>query len=275
MTSSDSGSVVVGVDGSVSAIDAVRWAARSAARHGAALELLHATSFPDLLAFGVVPATDEAKDFLRHHGRHLLRAARETALGAGVTEVRERLDPDRPAQALLGLAGPDTVLVVGHGRGRVGSVLAGSVASALITHAPCRVVVVRGDEWDAPATTAPVVAGVDGGPGSAAVTEAAFAEADTLAAPLLVLHAAAGDGAEPRLDELLAEPARRHPGVHVEHETVARRPRHELLARSAEARLVVVGRRGRGGFPGLLLGSTTHAVLQHGTCPMLMVPTTG
>jgi nucleotide-binding universal stress UspA family protein len=45
-----------------------------------------------------------------------------------------------------------------------------------------------------------------------------------------------------------------------------------LLALSADAALVVIGRRGMGGLPGLLLGSTAGGVVQHAQCPVIVLP---
>ena len=46
-----------------------------------------------------------------------------------------------------------------------------------------------------------------------------------------------------------------------------------LLAEfSTAVDLLVVGTRGRGGFAGLLLGSTSQAVLHHSECPTIVVP---
>lgn len=45
-----------------------------------------------------------------------------------------------------------------------------------------------------------------------------------------------------------------------------------LLETARGADLLIVGSRGRGGFMGLLLGSTSHQVVTHATCPVVVVP---
>jgi nucleotide-binding universal stress UspA family protein len=68
------------------------------------------------------------------------------------------------------------------------------------------------------------------------------------------------------MDQMLA-------GVEVQRTVVEdRHPAEALVALSGDADLLVVGSRGRGGFSGLRLGSVSHAVVLHATCPVVVVP---
>ncbi|WP_028269253.1 universal stress protein [Arthrobacter sp. UNC362MFTsu5.1] len=59
----------------------------------------------------------------------------------------------------------------------------------------------------------------------------------------------------------------------VEARLVQGRPRHTLIDASRTADMLVVGRRGHGGFGGLLLGSVSSACVAHAHCPVLVVHT--
>ncbi len=48
-------------------------------------------------------------------------------------------------------------------------------------------------------------------------------------------------------------------------------PAQVMLELSADARMLVVGSRGHGGFAGLLLGSISAACTEHATCPVLVI----
>ncbi|WP_370961615.1 universal stress protein [Amycolatopsis sp. cg9] len=283
--------IVTGVDGSGEALDAVRWAGRAARLHDVPLEIVHALDFSALLAGGVVPPPEEMKDVLRAHGHRYLRAAREIAEAQGATDVTTRLDPDRAAQALIEASRKASLVVVGSGgRGRLTGLLSGSVASAVGAHAGSDVVVVRGETWDEPgAADRPVVAGIDGSEPSSRILATAVAEARARHAHLVVVHASADDPPRPETERHLDPRTLTDAGqrlltgltgdhdageVRIERVVVRSHPRHELIERSATAQLVVVGDRGRGGFPGLLLGSTGQALLHNAACPVYLVRTT-
>jgi nucleotide-binding universal stress UspA family protein len=286
MTAVPGAPIVVGADGSAESLDAVRWAARTACLRDAPLEIVHALDVPALVAGGVVPPPEEMVDALRARGRRALRTAQELAAAQGVPEATTRLDSDRAAQALIEASRSAALLVVGStGHGRLTSLLAGSVAGAVGTHAHCDTVVVRGDSWDEPeAAGRPVVTGIDGSEAGTRVLATALAEARARHAPLVVLHAWA-DTPPPHRDprcvtdagqRLLGERVLAHntADVDVEQVVVHAHPRRELVERSTTAQLIVLGDRGRGGFPGLLLGSTGHALLHHAACPVHLVRTT-
>lgn len=297
MTATGNAPVLVGVDGSESALRAVEWAARTAAMRGCPLVLVAALPVPAPYGAGVgLPKS--YFDELDAEGRRRLAEAEEAAkraTGARLPEllVDTEFHAGSAAPVLLERAASARLLVLGtRGLGELAGTFVGSVAMSLVAHAPCPVVVVRGrTPQDRPPPEGPVVAGVDGSPISDRVLAAAFEEAALREARLVAVHVFS-DVALPGafglatadlpwedietservvLAERLAGWQERYPQVEVDRVVERDRPVRSLLKHADDAGLLVVGSRGRGGFSGMLIGSTSNALVHTAPCPLLIV----
>ncbi|MCW2696288.1 MAG: UspA domain protein [Modestobacter sp.] len=133
--------IVVGVDGSPSSSQALRWAAQQAHLTGA--ELHAVTSWAPPTTYGWEFA---APDFdWQDNARSTLAGALDETLGeTGAAGVHRHVVEGHPARALLDAAAGAELLVVGsRGHGGFSGMLIGSVSQHVIAHAPCPVVVVR------------------------------------------------------------------------------------------------------------------------------------
>lgn len=63
----------------------------------------------------------------------------------------------------------------------------------------------------------------------------------------------------------------KYPDVEVRRVVLRDRPARALMRCGAEAQLLVVGSHGHGGFTGVLLGSTSQALVHHAPCPLAIV----
>jgi nucleotide-binding universal stress UspA family protein len=73
------------------------------------------------------------------------------------------------------------------------------------------------------------------------------------------------------LAEILASWQGQYPDVRVERLLFCDKPSRWLPKESERAQLVVVGSHGRGGFPGMRLGSVSSAVAQAARAPVIVV----
>ncbi len=137
-----------------------------------------------------------------------------------------------------------------------------------------------------------IVVGIDGSPAAAAALDWALETAELIGAEVEVVHVyeiglAWIDGYQPdiaRWEEEAAGAARRvldgavdhalvaHHSVNVARTVVEGPPARTLIDCAKDADLLVVGARGRGGLPGLLIGSVSNQCVHHAPCPVVVVP---
>jgi nucleotide-binding universal stress UspA family protein len=190
-----------------------------------------------------------------------------------------------PAPVIAASAGKARTVVLGSRHlGRVAELLsAGSLVVPVTAQAPCPVVVVG----DAPHTTQQppyVVVGIDGSPASVTALHYALDAADLRGAavraisvwqpPVFLLHdeEVALQAQKALLSEATAGLSEKYPDVRLTHEVPIGHPVEELADAAEHALAVVVGRRGRGGYTGMRIGSTVHGLLHRAHCPVITVP---
>ena len=143
--------IVVGVDGSDGAAEALRWALGEARLRGADVRVVHAWSVPLVLsipsadAFGVpepAGSMDQVRTALRKEADNVLEASLKGVEADDVTIEGEVVE-GKAAQVLIEAARNADLLVVGtRGLGGFTGLLLGSVSQQCTHHAPCPVVVV-------------------------------------------------------------------------------------------------------------------------------------
>lgn len=143
MNEMDQPLIVVGVDGSDLSVGALRWAVDHARVTGSRILAMACYEIPWTMI--ITPTYSEA-DYARD-AQELLDRTVERAVGdASDVPVERRLVQTRPAHALTAAAQDAALLVVGsHGRGELPGMHLGSVAGYCVHHAPCPVLVFRGD----------------------------------------------------------------------------------------------------------------------------------
>jgi nucleotide-binding universal stress UspA family protein len=205
-------------------------------------------------------------------------------------EVKQRVLCGSASATLIAEgANADLVVVGSRGLGGFKGLLLGSVSHQVLTHAPCSVVVVPVAPRHGSEIMNVIVVGVDGSKNSTVALRWAAERAQSTGERIHAVHAwqtapityaAIGTGvsfeaqydrdAREVLDAFIQE-ADLPKNVTVVPVVRHGSPAKVLVENSRHADLLVVGARGREGFPGLLLGSVTTAVAHHTPCPLAVI----
>lgn len=287
------GGIIVGVDGSPSSIAAVEWAAKDAELRGVALKAVH------VVAPLVAPVEEWSAEYaqaLEAEAQNVISRAHNVAIDVSSPSRKDKVTSEvvhaPPIPTLVDMSMGAGMIVVGcRGQGAVANALLGSVSSGLVHHAHCPVAVIHDEgPLSARSAQAPVVVGIDGSPTSELAAAIAFDEASRRGVGVVALHAWSDMGPlefprvnwapiewrniktqeEAVLAERLCGWQERYPDVVVDKVVVSDRPAPRLLEQAESAQLVVVGSHGRGGFPGMLLGSVSRAVVNSAKIPVIV-----
>lgn len=289
-TAAGTQAVVVGIDGSDTALGGARWAGEFASHHGLPLALLHAIPRLDWHFSRVEPPADLAAGT----GDSALAAAEQAVRAAHPDlEIRTEAVQGSVASVLTDASQSARLVVVGAGAG--GHRALGGHAVRIAHRAACPVVIWRSPVAKRAGQTLPIIVGVDESEASERTLAAAFDIARTLHAPVTVVHmwdigAAVGMGdlggvgnmdwpllellqtqQRQRMDELITAASGKYPNNHVAKVFQDISPAKGLTDLSREAQLVVVGSHGRGRLADSLLGSVSQTLIHHAECPVLVV----
>jgi nucleotide-binding universal stress UspA family protein len=283
--------IVVGVDGSAAARQAVRWSAGEAARRHCALRVVHAHVWPTTgsrsryaARYGYRRALlDRARRWV-DEGVELARATAPEVKTVGDVRIGsavELLTEESRSARVVAIGSAD--------RGGPAALWEGTTAVTLAAHGHCPVVVVRGLPSRSVERHGPVAVGVDRSAASEAAIGFAFDAAALHGVPLIAMRTRRGlvsNGGplaalpmghgvdaddEWLLERQLAAWQEKYPDVPVRRMAAHGRPTRSLLDRTAGAGLLVLGSRRRRGVPGALIGPARRSVLHRSACPVAIV----
>ncbi|KAB8294544.1 universal stress protein [Bifidobacterium avesanii] len=291
----DDKAILVGVDGSDASYKATWWAANYAKHAGLTLQIVCAYSLPSYAAVSFDATYTAMGDDNAAHSdaQEILSRAKAIADEQGV-EAATLIVTGDPASVFVELSRNYNLIVIGNrGKGGLAERLLGTTSSSLPAYAYCPVVVVPYTDDDGNLmhlnnTITKVAVGADESKWGVKALSIAAAFADSWGAELDVISAVpkiegvTGSGSdeehgvmESYLDDLevRVKPLREdHPNLVINKRLVPGSAVNALTEASHNHDVVIVGSRGRGGFTGLLLGSTSQGLLQHSVSPVYVVP---
>jgi nucleotide-binding universal stress UspA family protein len=136
--------IVVGVDGSASSREAIKWAIDEARLRKTKVDAVFAWQSPLVVGAQYIPPDLIDPEALDRHAEEIVEAAVAEAGAASDVEIESRAVEGMPAGVLLAESRDADLLVLGsRGRGGFSELLLGSVGQQCVHHAVCPVVIVR------------------------------------------------------------------------------------------------------------------------------------
>jgi nucleotide-binding universal stress UspA family protein len=293
--------IVVGIDGSEQSNCALVWAAREAKLRKLPLHLVTAYTVPIFAASGLDGGYATVDDDVIRQGAEAVLREAAAKIAHDELELDARVENGDAAGVLLEMSETAELLVFGtRGRGGFIGRLLGSVSSALPAHSKCPTVTVplscapRLGEGQPPKSPLPkiekvITVGVDGSDQARYAVLVAAEQAERSGFALRIICAV-----QPYTGSLAWMPApvdrealfaeiqtqldagekwlRAHfPKLPIEVKLVEGSAVDVLVKASETSELLVMGTRGRGGFAGMMLGSTTDGVRHHAKGPVMVV----
>ena len=133
--------IVVGVDGSEAAFEALQWAVDEARRRNATVEAVYAWHQPFVGGYSYMGEIDLG--YYEEEARQVLDQAVDAVDASGIPPIERTLTAGGAAGVLVEAAKGAALLVVGsRGRGGFSGLLLGSVSQQAAHHTPCPIVII-------------------------------------------------------------------------------------------------------------------------------------
>jgi nucleotide-binding universal stress UspA family protein len=278
------------IDFSPGSQQAMKVAVHLAGESSAELLLAHAWYLPPLAFAGESPFPGDTLQLMVEDEEQGLAAARREAVALGAKRVDtvflSGVPWDRIVDTVLGDRAIDLVVMGTHGRTGLGRILLGSVAEKVVRHAPCSVLVTRGEATSFKRVLCPV----DFSDDSKHAIDIAAEFAKRSGATITLCHVVEVPitySGEPLISDFLgdlekrstqrlqqaADELRAKVPVAVTTRTTIGSPGGELLEildKDPTFDLVVMGSHGRTGIRRVLLGSVAEKLVRHAACPVFV-----
>jgi nucleotide-binding universal stress UspA family protein len=277
--------ILVGVDSTEGAQDALVFARRLAALTGARLRLANAFPYSDMPSRA---SNDAFRQALEADAKTMLE---QTDVGDAPKHAIADVSPPRALHQLAEETDASLVVVGSTRRGPIGRVFPGSTAERLLHGSPCPVAIVPAGYGSAERELKVIGVAYDGSEESEAALVTASELARRVGATLRMIRIfdtgqigtpalVSGPGyySEPReaertcrehFDRRVDEQPKE---IEVEAMFYAGIPHKELAEQSQGVDLMVVGSRGYGPRRAVLLGGVSHSLVRKAACPVIILP---